>query len=130
VGVYNAVARVPLRVRRAIARLTGFRFIPCDPVLRERNTEPARRAAWLRDQYQHPEEHRHTIANVKQWFADNHVEYLRSFPSTCSDDCDDLFAPAIDDWNVEDWMAQIGWMWTLGREGGLFFGIGQRPECR
>jgi len=127
VGLYNAIARLPLRCRRGIARLTGFRVIPCDPILRERRAEPARRAAWLRDQYQHPEEHRHTVAEVKRWFAGNGIEYLRAFPSTVfDDDGRDLFAPALDDWSVENWIAQIGWMWTLGREGGLFFAIGRR----
>jgi SAM-dependent methyltransferase len=60
VGVYNAFARMPLRARRFVARLFAYRFIPCDPVLSDRESEPARCAAWLRDQYQHPEEHRHT----------------------------------------------------------------------
>jgi SAM-dependent methyltransferase len=127
VGVYNAFARLPLRFRRGIARLTGFRVVPFDPILRERGEEPARRLAWLRDQYHHPEEHRHTIAEVKRWFAVNRVEYLRAFPSTVfGDDGRDLFAPAVDDWNVENWIAQVGWMRTLGREGGLFFAIGRR----
>src|SRR5213075_2813020 len=51
-GVYNAFARIPLRARRLVARLSGYRFIPCDPVLRDRESEPARRKAWVRDQYQ------------------------------------------------------------------------------
>jgi ubiquinone/menaquinone biosynthesis C-methylase UbiE len=127
VGVYNAVARLPLRCRRAIARLTRFHVIPFDPILRERSGQAARREAWLRDQYQHPEEHRHTIAEVKRWFAANDIRYLRSFPSTVfGDDGSDLFAPAIDAWTFEEWLAQIGWMWTLGHEGGLFFAIGRR----
>lgn len=127
VGLYNAFARLPLRFRRGIARLTGFRVIPFDPILRERRTEPARRAAWLRDQYQHPEEHRHTVAEVQRWFAANGIEYLRSFPSTVfDDDGRDLFTPAADDWTFENWITQLGWMWTLGREGGLFFAIGRR----
>ncbi|HEX7487531.1 MAG TPA: methyltransferase domain-containing protein, partial [Anaeromyxobacteraceae bacterium] len=49
VGLYNAYARVPHRLRRAVARLTRFRWIPFDPVLRDRESEPARRLAWLRD---------------------------------------------------------------------------------
>jgi len=127
VGVYNAVARIPLRVRRQVARATHLRIVPFDPVLRERRHEPDRRTAWLRDQYQHPEEHSHTVAEIKRWFADNGVDYLRSFPSTVLDDeSDDLFAPAVDDWTIERWIAQLGWMWTLGREGGLFFAIGAR----
>src|SRR2546423_1687965 len=46
-GVYNAFARVPLRLRRFVARLSGFRVIPFDPVLRDRHNEPARREAWF-----------------------------------------------------------------------------------
>lgn len=127
VGVYNAFARVPSRVRRVVARLSGFRLVPFDPVLRERRDEPARRDAWLRDQYQHPEEHRHTLAEVQRWFVENDVDYVRSYPSAVlGDEPEDLFAPADDNWTFEAWLAQLGWMRTLGREGGLFFTIGRR----
>jgi len=126
-GVYNAFARVPTRLRRATARLTGFRLVPFDPVLRDRAAEPARREAWLRDQYRHPEEHVHTLAEVQAWFAENGVEYLRAYPSAVLDDEPDrLFSPAPDNWRLEGWLAQLGWMRTLGREGGLFFTIGRR----
>jgi len=93
-GLYNTFARVPTRLRRAVARLTAFRVVPFDPVLRERAAEPARREAWLRDQYRHPEEHVHTIAEVQEWFAENGVEYLRTYPSAVFDDQPDgLFTP-------------------------------------
>ena len=126
-GVYNAFARVPTRLRRATARMTGFRVVPFDPVLRDRAAEPARREAWLRDQYQHPEEHVHTVAEVQQWFAENGLEYLRTYPSAVLDDRpEELFSPAPDNWRLEAWLSQLGWMRTLGREGGLFFTIGRR----
>jgi SAM-dependent methyltransferase len=127
VGVYNAFARIPLRLRRLVARATRFRWIPFDPVLREREAEPARREAWLRDQYQHPEEHRHTLAEVQRWFAENGVEYLRAYPSAlvCDDDRE-LFEAAPDNWRPEGWLAQLGWMRALGHEGGLFFTVGRR----
>src|SRR5438105_14543783 len=35
VGVYNTVARIPLRLRRVVARATRFRIVPFDPVLRD-----------------------------------------------------------------------------------------------
>jgi SAM-dependent methyltransferase len=126
-GVYNAFARIPLRLRRAVARLSGFRVIPFDPVLRDRSHEAARHEAWLRDQYQHPEEHRHTLAEVQRWFTENQVEYLRTYPSAVlGEEPDALFAAAPDNWRLEGWLAQLGWMWTLGREGGLFVTIGRR----
>jgi len=129
VGVYNTFARLPLRIRRKVARMTRFRVVPFDPVLRDRRQEPARRDAWLRDQYQHPQEHCHTVAEIKDWLSENSVEYVRTFPSTVlEEESGDLFAHAVDDWVVERWIAQLGWMWTLGGEGGLFFMIGRRRE--
>jgi SAM-dependent methyltransferase len=126
-GVYNAFARVPLRLRRLVARLSGFRLIPFDPVLRDRKNEPARREAWLRDQYQHPEEHRHTLAEVQGWFAENSVEYLRAYPSAVlGEEPPELFARAVDNWRPEGWLAQMGWIRALGHEGGLFFTVGRR----
>jgi len=126
-GVYNVFARLPAKLRRLAARVSGFRMVPFDPVLRERRHEAARRHAWLRDQYQHPEEHSHTVAEVQGWFAENDVEYLRTYPSAVlEDEPADLFAPAPDNWLPEGWLAQIGWIWTLGREGGLFFTVGRR----
>jgi SAM-dependent methyltransferase len=127
VGVYNTIARLPSRLRRLTGRLTGFTVIPLDPVLRDRAAEPARHLAWLRDQYQHPEEHSHTIAEVQRWFAENGVEFLRTYPSVVlDDDHGGLFEPAADDWWLERAFAQLGWIRTLGREGGLFFAIGRQ----
>ena len=126
VGVYNAFARLPLRMRRAVARASRYRFIPGDPVLRDRQAEPERREAWFRDQYLHPEEHRHTLTEVQHWFRENGVQYLRTYPNAMLDDEPaDLFSPAADNWMAEGWLAQLQWMWTLGREGGLFFTIGR-----
>jgi SAM-dependent methyltransferase len=126
-GVYNAFARIPLQARRLVASLSGYRFIPCDPVLRDRNNEPERRSAWLQDQYQHPEEHRHTLAEVQSWFAENGVEYLRAYPSAMlSEESEELFTSAADNWRIEGWLAQIGWIGALGHEGGLFVTVGRR----
>jgi SAM-dependent methyltransferase len=127
IGVYNRLARLPLRARRVVARLSGFRLIPFDPVLRDRSSQPARRDAWLRDQYQHPEEHSHTLGEVQAWFRENGVEYLRSYPSAVlGEEPGELFAPASDNWRAEAWLAQLGWMRSLGHEGGLFVTIGRR----
>jgi SAM-dependent methyltransferase len=131
IGLYNFFARVPLRLRRLVARATNFRFIPFDPVLRDRDSEPERRRAWLRDQYLHPEEHSHTLKEVQHWFAENEIEYLRSYPNTHMDEDDaPLFEPTTDNWGFENLLAQFGWMRTLGQEGGLFMVIGRRHPPR
>ena len=128
-GVYNAFARIPLRLRRLVACLSAYRCIPFDPVLRDRENEPARRTAWLRDQYRHPEEHRHTLAEVQTWFAENGVHYIRAYPSALlgdEPDQDALFESAADSWRFEGWLTQIGWIASLGHEGGLFVTVGRR----
>jgi len=127
VGVYNAVARMPLRARRLLGRLTGYRWIPGDPVLRERQSEPGRREAWVRDQYQHIEEHRHTIGEVRGWFRDAGLTWVRAYPSTLlGGEANELFAQE-DDWGLERALAQVVWMRTLGREGGVFAAVGAKP---
>lgn len=127
VGLYNRYARLPLRLRRLVARMTNYRIIPFDPVLSDRKNEPERRRAWLRDQYQHPEEHRHTLAEVQHWFVENGVRYLRSYPAaTIGEDPEHLFAACEDVWGFEGLLAQISWMRTIGKEGGLFVTIGER----
>ena len=66
---------------------------------------------------------------VQRWFAENGVEYLRAYPSAVlEDEPEDLFSPAGDNWRIEGWLAQLGWMRTLGHEGGLFFTIGRRAS--
>ena len=96
-------------------------------MLRDRQAEPARREAWLRDQYQHVEEHRHTLREVQRWFRENGVEYLRAFPSALlAGEEPDLFAQSPDDWALEGLIAQLAWMRILGGEGGLFVAIGSR----
>ena len=96
-------------------------------MLRDRQSEPARRDAWLRDQYQHPEEHRHTLAEVQGWFGENGVDYVRAYPSALvGGDHAELFEPAGDNWRLEGWLAQLGWIRALGHEGGLFVTIGRR----
>jgi SAM-dependent methyltransferase len=125
-SLYNAIARIPLRVRRAVAKLSDYRFTLFDPVLRDRRNEPARREAWLRDQYEHPEEHRHTLGEVQRWFAENGVEYVRAYPSALlADESEELFAGAGDSWQPEQWLAQLGWLKAVGHEGGLFVTVGR-----
>jgi 2-polyprenyl-3-methyl-5-hydroxy-6-metoxy-1,4-benzoquinol methylase len=128
-GLYNAFARIPLRLRRAFRRVTGV--VPFDPVLRDRRAEPARREAWLRDQYEHPEEHRHTLAEVQGWFRENGIQYLRAYPSPrfADEAPDDLFAPLDDDWPLENLISQLSWARTLGREGGLFITVGRAQSA-
>jgi hypothetical protein len=129
IGLYNRWARLPLRLRRLVARLTGYRWVPFDPVLRERGSEPERREAWLRDQYRHPEEHRHSVAEVRRWFDENGIDYVSTYPSTMiGAEPENLFEPAEDEWPLESLLAQLAWMRSLGPEGGLWVTVGRKSE--
>jgi SAM-dependent methyltransferase len=132
-GLYNTWARIPHRIRRAVGRLSRFKWVPLDPILRDRAGEPARREAWLRDQYMHPEEHRHTTREVQRWFSESGIEYLRTYPDSlfASEALEDdaLFDPAEDDWGFENWVAQLAWMKTLAHEGGLWVTIGRKTDA-
>lgn len=133
IGVYNRIARIPTLARSALARLTRQRWVPCDEILAEREDDPERHEAWLRDQYCHPEEHRHSLGEVRGWMTENDVDYLRSFPSAQLFEEDDdigLFDAKPDYWGLEAQLAQIGWIWKLGAEGGLFVVVGRRQPFR
>ncbi len=130
IALYHAWARLPHRMRRGLARLLGYRVVPFDPVLRDRAAEPARRTAWLRDQYLHPEEHRHLLGEVRRWFRENDVTFLRTLPSSLFGAPAlagaELFEPAGDDWRFEEAMAQLRWIGPLAGEGGVFVTVGRR----
>jgi hypothetical protein len=101
-------------------------------VLRDRAADPERREAWLRDQYRHPEEHRHTLSEVQRWLEEGDVEFVRSYPSTVVSESleeRDLFGPAEDNWGFENVLQQLGWSFTLSREGGLFVVVGRRRRA-
>lgn len=132
-GLYNAYARFPHLLRRAVAKLTNNKWIPWDPVLRARETEPERRRAWFFDQYEHPEEHRHTTAEVQRWFRENEIEYLRTYPNSLLSaeplEGPELFTPAEDDWGLENVLSQLGWAKSLSYEGGLWVTIGRKAAA-
>jgi len=128
VTLYHSLARLPHRLRRGLARLFGYKRVPFDPVLRDRAAEPARREAWLRDQYLHPEEHRHLLGEVRGWFEENGVAFLRTLPGCLFGPPGEgsLFDKEGDDWRFEEAVAQLGWIPTLAGEGGVFATVGRR----
>ena len=131
IGLYNSYARLPHRARRLIARLSGWRWVPGDKVLADRQQQPQRYRAWLRDQYHHPEEHTHTMAQLRHWFAANGIDYIRSVPSALlgQDDGSQQLTDAEEGgWWLEDIVAQLSWIGRIAAEGGMFVVVG-RAGC-
>ncbi|WP_242127994.1 methyltransferase domain-containing protein [Sphingobium sp. Sx8-8] len=133
IGLYNRYARLPHRLRRVAAFLTGGRWVRADRVLASRRAQPERYRAWLNDQYHHPEEHSHTLAQLRRWFAANDIAYIRAVPGALLDQTDGagLTDAEEDGWWLEDILAQIGWIGRIGWEGGLFATVGRakRSAC-
>ncbi len=129
VGLYNRYARMPLRLRRRLFRLTGRRFEWLDYVLRHARDE-GKKEIWFMDQYANPHETTHTVDEVMGWFATSGIECLgvvpRLTPGSSLTAGDRLFEPAPVGTPFSRVLRQLLWMFTIGREGGLFVVIGRR----
>ncbi len=129
IGLYNRYARIPSLVRRRIFRYTGRRFEWLDSVLR-RGRDEAKKHIWFMDQYANPHEMVHTVDEVMRWFAANGIACLgvvpRLTPGTPLTPADRLFEPTPMSTPLGRVIGQLMWMFTIGREGGLFIMIGRR----
>jgi len=129
IGLYNRYARIPLRVRRWIFRLAGRRLEWLDYVLRHSRDE-TKKHIWFMDQYAHPHETTHTLDEVMGWFATNGIECLgvvpRLTPGAPLTPADRLFEPSPLSTPLGRLLGQLLWMFTIGREGGLFVVVGRR----
>ena len=126
-GFYNAFARLPLKARRVILRLTGGRVRWIDPVLRRHTVSSAKKTSWYRDQYQHPAEVSVSLDTVLKWFRETGLTYVATVPDIANRSPDaNLFTSSSPGSRAGRLLSQIGWAFTIGREGGLFVVIGQK----
>jgi SAM-dependent methyltransferase len=130
VGLYHRYGRLITDLRRAWFRLSGDRFTGLDPNLRDLDKSAAKRRAWFRDQYQHPHESKHTIAETLAWVREVGFEFVRSLPGTrpfATDAGGRLFEPEAPGGRVERALAELGMAFRGSREGGFFVVIARRP---
>jgi SAM-dependent methyltransferase len=137
VGLYNRYGRLMLLVRRRVVALLSR----VDPGAKDRairkqlvthDTDEAKRHTWYADQYEHPHESTHTVAEVLDWFGKNGVRYVSSFPKV------ELFDPGskriFRPRSVASWrngaaahlMVQLSWVLTQNAGGGYFVLVGQK----
>lgn len=131
IGLYNPFGRFFLNVRKWIFRLTGGRLLWLDFVLRQKSVGDEKKRIWFADQYRHPHEGTFTVDDVLGWFRENGLEYVNSVPKINPADgltpAERLFERHAPGSVVDHWFAQLGWVFSQGREGGFFILIGQRP---
>jgi len=128
VGLYNRIGRLRTDLRRLLVKAFGENVLALDPQLR-RDLSPEKRRAWIRDQYFHPQERKHSLSEVVRWLDEEGFSFVSSIPKIIGEFKQDekLFAPASPGTAFDRMMAEIGMLAsTSGGEGGLFICVGQR----
>lgn len=137
VGLYNRYGRLMLLVRRrVVALLSRFdsqaRRRAIRKQLVEDDGDELRRHTWYADQYEHPHESTHTVGEVLDWFRENGIRYVSSFPKAelFGSGGKRIFRPR----QAAGWrrsapahgLVQLGWIVTQNAGGGYFVLIGQK----
>ena len=132
IGLYNTYARIPLGLRKCLFTCTGNAFRWIDSHMRRKDVDASKKEIWFNDQYKNPHESWHSVDEVLKWFAENDVEFLSGVPNiggmidgeTAQNQ--KLFEKHPQGSSIQHVMKQLGWMFTIGREGGLFVLVGKK----
>jgi SAM-dependent methyltransferase len=131
IGLYSRYGRMQTKLRGVFFRVFGEKFAYIDPYLRMHGVQNAKKSAWFQDQYCHPHESSHTMDEVLQWFSQNQIEFVRSFPSAVFGGSFDLeyrrslFEKQSAGSRMDRLLSQWQQMLT-DTEGGLFIMIGKK----
>jgi len=126
VGLYNRFARIPFKLRSLLFRLVRRQH---KDVVSRRSNDPRKVSTWIRDQYFNPHETLHTLDEVLRWFREERIEFVNCIPAvigTSGEGRGDPFAPSDTGNRFLRLVSQLGWIGTIGREGGLFVVVGRR----
>ena len=129
VGLYNSYGRLPTLWRRQIFEWFGSRAYFLDPRLLKKGMAAGRWNAWFADQYEHPQESRHSQDEVLRWFDENKVDFLSGIPSPDGRDLhadDNLFVPHSRGTTLDRFAVQMGLLLQGGKDGGLFIMAGRK----
>jgi SAM-dependent methyltransferase len=130
VGLYNHIGRLRTDLRRKLWRTFGDRALFLDPHLRK-PLSPDKRRAWIRDQYIHPVERKHSMSEVLGWFDEAGFSFVSSIPKIIGDFTGEekLFRPVPAGRPIDRLMVETEMLFTTyGGEGGLFIMIGRRQS--
>lgn len=119
VGLYNKYGRLATNLRRLFFKFSGDKFLFLDPVLRRGSISKIKRDTWFRDQYQNPNEFKHTFDEVLGWFKKEGIKFEMGIPDPS------LFAKAIEGSRLEHLLVQLGMVFA-DCEGGFFVMVGRK----
>lgn len=128
IGLYNTPGRIRTKFRQYLYRIFGEKGLMFDPALRRMHS-PAKRKAWIKDQYCHPHETWHSFDEVLGWFAENNIAFCHGIPDFDFDSSAHL--PLLQKKSSGTRFSRIVNQLLmipsrLGGEGGLFIVIGQK----
>ncbi len=131
IGLYNTYARIPLGLRKLLFTATGNTFRKLDAHMRRKDVDTSKKEIWFADQYKNPHESWHSVDEVLKWFDEAGVEYLSGVPDIAGkiegeESGMRLFEKHPRGSALQHVMKQLGWMGTIGREGGLFVLVGRK----
>ncbi len=145
IGLYNLYGRVPSWLRKQLYRAFGRDAFGGDYIMRNVIQSKEKRRIWWEDQYNHPHETWHSVDELLGWFREAGLDYINAYPRITfigsgggpggpSDAGDSgskagprLFHKTDPGRSFAHVLRQLGWMFTIGREGALFDLIGRRP---
>ncbi len=128
VGLYNRIGRLRTDCRRLMLRVFGETVLLFDPHLRK-DLSPDKRRAWIKDQYHHPSERKHTMSETLEWFDEAEFDFISSIPKIHGEFSleEQLFARQQPGSPLDRKMTEIEMLFShYGGEGGLYIMIGQR----
>ena len=128
VGLYNRIGRIRMDLRRHLYKLFGERVLVLDPHLRK-DLSLEKRRAWIRDQYHHPRESKHTMSETLSWFAEAEIAFISSIPKIIGAFSADekILVPKSPGTALDRFLAEVAMLFSQsGGEGGLYIFIGQK----
>ena len=133
IGLYNTYARVPLGLRKAFFTITKESCRWIDAHMRRRDVDPSKKEIWFADQYRNPHESWHSVDEVLQWFDEFGVTFLSAVPAISKalpreESGLRLFEEHPRGSALDHLLRQLQWMFTTGREGGLFVVVGRKES--
>lgn len=127
IGLYNSYARIPLGIRKRIFTHTGNAFRWLDYHMRRKDVDDHKKEIWFADQYKNPHESWHSVDEVLRWFDQNNVEFINAVPTITENAKQaELFKAQERGSSMQHVLQQLGWMFTIAKEGGLFVMIGKK----
>ena len=129
-GLYNTYGRLMLDLRRVVFRMTRGRLRQLDFLIRGDRFGDHRKKIWYADQYEHPHESKHSVDEVLQWFAEEGLEFVNAVPKIRVGEYmtpnEALFEAHRAGSRLEHLIAQLGWVFTQGKDGGFFLMMGRK----